>query len=576
MLPHALIITSGIGGEEARLAPGIVTAMQSLNAMGVATRLEPRDILYDPVRLERYSILILSTFPGQHDADRKYSLSYMSDEELDNLRQFVGKGGWLIMGDNIGRNYPDGTDRITLFEQLTADNWGLAECLGTAMAESNLAGYRPESKIQGDLDMDFSSSEESVIRDDMWVLVPDGATGSEIETLASLTGPGPSVPAVFRNRLGKGAVYFLATTGFLQPAGEGGFWSIDQIDRFYRYVVDDYIRSGGIKAQLNPWPGGAGSAFSVSLNADGNVEQFTRMFKFLKDEEVVPTVFVSGGVDQEIRQYLRDERVPLGSVGYSYLRYDEMSFPAAVEDILRNESSWDTDFTGFRFPFTQPGFFGLMALKEQRYSYESSIGANNIDFIHGSVVPHNLVISSDGFYSATEILEIAPTYHDDYFFLSSTDQDPAPDSLTLAEDILIYASYLQDYWNSAVKPYGGMMVFLGHPRYTAYNDATLASLSALIGEVKQDQAWITTLEEAADFRRELEAMRFFSVPGEQGFAIRVEAADNAHLEGVGLKVAGVVASAAARQGKTELSTTTQGTLVTFDAFDGQEVTITLE
>ena len=117
-LPRVLYITTGISNENAQLAQGVVVAIQALNKRGAIVRLEPRDILYDYNELTKYNIIILSTFPGYHDADRQYSLSYMSDEELHNLNQFVRQGGVMISGDNVGRNSPEGTDRILLYKQL--------------------------------------------------------------------------------------------------------------------------------------------------------------------------------------------------------------------------------------------------------------------------------------------------------------------------------------------------------------------------------------------------------------------------------------------------------------------------
>ena len=118
MLPRALFITSGNGDSRGSIAPGIVLAIQELNKYGIPVRLESRDILDKKDELLGYNLLILSTAIGYHDADRQYSLTYMSDKELENIRDFVKNGGVLIAGDNVGRNYPDGTDRITVFGQL--------------------------------------------------------------------------------------------------------------------------------------------------------------------------------------------------------------------------------------------------------------------------------------------------------------------------------------------------------------------------------------------------------------------------------------------------------------------------
>src|SRR5512133_171583 len=72
LLPKVLFITSGISDEEPQPAQGIIVALQSFNKRGVPVRLEPRDILYNYREMSRYAIIILSTFPGYHDADRRY------------------------------------------------------------------------------------------------------------------------------------------------------------------------------------------------------------------------------------------------------------------------------------------------------------------------------------------------------------------------------------------------------------------------------------------------------------------------------------------------------------------------
>jgi len=147
MLPRALFITSGISDNNVLLAKGVVIAIQTLNARGVPVRLETREILYDYEQLSKFNILILSTFPGYHDADRKYSLSYMTDEELKNLNRFVKEGGVMISGDNVGRNFFDGTDRIIKYQKLTPDNWQLSETFGLSLAERNMTGYDIEGEI---------------------------------------------------------------------------------------------------------------------------------------------------------------------------------------------------------------------------------------------------------------------------------------------------------------------------------------------------------------------------------------------------------------------------------------------
>jgi hypothetical protein len=576
LLPKVLFITSGISDEEPKLASGIVVAIQSFNKRGVPVRLEARDILYDYDELSRYAIIILSTFPGYHDADRRYSLSYMSDEELGNLEKFVRNGGVIITGDNVGRNYSDGTDRTILFNELTEDNWALSKCYGTTLTERNVIGYGFSGHLPGTVRMDFSSGQTVIFPEDMWVLVPKNIQSKGADILVSMSRAGDTIPGILENKYGNGMAFFLTSSGFLHPINDGGYWSVDQIDTFYGYVLDAYNSDNGIKARLNPWPDGAAYAFCVSLNAQGDRDQYDRVFKKLKNEDIAPTIFVPGTLDQNTREHLLSYNYPLASSGFSFINFRELNYPVTVEEILRNASSWNNDFTGFRFPFTMPTFYGIITLQEHGYKFESSIAANNLDFIQGAVIPYNLVASRDGFYKRTDILEIAPTYHDDYYFLGSLDKTTGTDSNYLSKNVRVYSEYLKDFWQYAVKPYNGLMVFLGHPRYVGYNDATLSALSDLIDLVKKDKAWIASLDQVAKFRNGLGAMEFYSEPVTNGSEIRIAAPDGIRLQGVCLNVEGKVKSATAKQGKTKVMNSGSRSQIIFEAFDGQTVNVRME
>jgi hypothetical protein len=148
-LPRVLIITTGLESSKTTLPKGIVIALQSFNQKGAIVRLEPRDILFQLDELKKYNILLLSTASGYHDADRKYSLSFMSEAEMENIREFVHSGGILISGDNVGRNKTDGTDRIVLYGKLSADNYPLAECYGLELSEKNMEGFQVFGNLSG-------------------------------------------------------------------------------------------------------------------------------------------------------------------------------------------------------------------------------------------------------------------------------------------------------------------------------------------------------------------------------------------------------------------------------------------
>jgi len=127
-LPKALFITTGINFnlEDPALPSTIVLAIQELGKNGIPVKLEDRDILFNKEELSKYQILILLTAGNIHDVDRKFSLSHMTDAELNAIRQFVKEGGFLISGDNIGRNTYDGDDRILKNGELKPDNYALS------------------------------------------------------------------------------------------------------------------------------------------------------------------------------------------------------------------------------------------------------------------------------------------------------------------------------------------------------------------------------------------------------------------------------------------------------------------
>ncbi len=575
-LPRALIITSGLSEENPQLAQGIVVAIQSLSRAGAAVRLEPRDILFDYSELSAYNILILSTFPAYHDADRKYSLSYMSDEELHNLARFVQNGGVLISGDNVGRNYTDGTDRVIVFQHLTPENWELAACFGMTLSEKNMTGYGLQGNIPSYLQWDISRNSLSRDDNELWTLVPESVVSEDVNILGYWKRGQDSTAAVTESRYGKGKAYLLALSGMLHPGNDGGFWSEEQIDKFYNYVLDNYFKDNEIGARLNPWPAGYDVAFCVSLNAEGKKEQYERVFTMLDEKKVIPTLFVNGSVGNDIKTLLKSSGYPLASSGYAYINHTELQYPQAVEDILLNENFWGTGFRGFRFPYTHPSGWSILALGEHGYTYESSIGAENLEFFHGSIIPCNLVVTSNGFYRSTDILEIAPSYHDDYYFLEALHGDAEPDSNLLEKDIKVYRKYLGNFWQYAVKPYHGLMVYLGHPAYAGFNDSTLTSLSGLIEQVKKDNTWITTLEEVAEFRSGLGSMRFIVEKDKRSYKITIDAPANVYVKDVCLNFTEEAGNVSVSEGKARIDKQEKGSRVIFDAFGGQIVSIGLK
>jgi len=569
-LPNALFITTGINfdKQDPALPEGIVIAIQSLNKRGVKVRLEPRDVLLDKDFLADFSIIILSSSIGIHDADRKYSLTYMTDHELYNLKDFVNDGGVLIAGDNIGRNYFDGSDRIKKFKQLNPTNYPLSDVFGAILEEKNMKGFKITGKKDAFKDESLKRFEYNI-----WTLVPDKVISRDLKVLASWENGNQSYPAITKNKYGKGMGYLLASSDFLQPANNGGYSGIKQIQKFYDFVVDDYLKQNDISMELNPWPNGYNHAFAITFNSGGDIKNYKFVADQMKKHEIEPVFFVNGKTKEEIKEFLIDKNIKLASSGYHFRNYKSINYSVAVNDILRNENEWKQHFTGFRFPFTTANYFGLLAADLHKYKYESSISVNNIDFIHGSVFPHNLVISHHKFYKSSELLEIAPTYHDDYFFLGSLNGEEYRSDEQMKDDILLYDQYLQDFWKIGVEPNNGLMVVLAHPNLVGKSNQTFSALKHLITTVKEKNTWMTNVDEVANYTLDMKNLKFFVDVKNKKSKIYIQSDMDKLVKGVTVNVDYKPLSASCIKGEISIKKNQEKYQIIFDAFDGQEIEI---
>jgi hypothetical protein len=564
-LPRALFITTGLQYGNGTLPKGLVIALQALNQKGVVCRMESREILYDRPELFQYNILVLSTALGYHDADRTYSLTFMSDEELEILREFVGRGGVLVAGDNLGRNYPDGTDRVAVFQQLTSENFPLADCLGGRLVERYMDDHHIELTIGDRLEGSFREKPAN----SKWALVMDSVYSDSMKVLGHWILDQDTLPALTQNRYEKGTAFLLATSDFLEPVNSGGEFSSQQISDFYHYLIDDFQGRNHIPFQLNPWPQGFEQAFCVSLNANGTLAPYQRVFDYLEQEDLNPVVFTNGLLDEEVEKFLLNKEVLLGSSGYGYQRYSNLNYPNALLDMVKNENHWGQQFSGFRFPYTSPSHWGLMALDKKGVQYESSIGANNLAFFHGAVVPYNLVVSTNQFFTTTDILEVAPVYHDDFHFYKDFLQKKDPRPKEIQKAVQLYQDYLLNFWEMGVKPYQGAMVYLGHPAYLGKSDTTMAPLQALVAKVKQENTWLTSLNEIARFRHQLSQVRFVVKEEAESYEIAVKAPAGIKIENLSLRIPFDAREATARYGIAQLKKRKNDRLLVFSGEAGQ-------
>ena len=567
--PKVLYITTGANrdGDDIDLPHGIIIALHTFNKRGITVRLEPRDVLFDKEFLFRYNIIILSTALGYHDADRQYSLTYMSDAEMKNLDEFVAKGGILIAGDNVGRNYFDGNDRLEDAGLLNKNNYPLSKTFGITQREKNLKGYKISGYITDSLKGDFTP----VFKEDLWMLVPDTIISKTLKVLAYWKSKDDSIPAIIQNDYGDGTAYLLATSDFLDAGEDSQFWNIVQLQRFYDYVAGRYLKKNNIDISLNPWPDGHQYAFSITFNAQGQKEHYQRVISKLKKRNIKPVFFVNGQVNDTVRNLLKEQKVNLASTGYHYANYDQYDYPAAVNDVLQNHYYWDKKFKGFRFPYTNPVFSGLLALDMHGYEYESSISINNLEFIHGSVFPYNIIITHDKFYKSTDVYEIGPSYHDDYYFLKHLKERNKPGKNITDKNVLLYKQYLLDFWKYSIKPYNGAMIFIGHPDLTGYNDNTFSALLNLVDTVKNDNAWVTTIDEIASFRKRFEKLNFYMENHGKNTKIIIQSQDKEPVKSMSIFLTGKPANISAKKGDVRIKEKENGFFIIFDAFDGQEI-----
>ncbi len=570
-LPKVLYITTGVNHKDndIDLPKGIIVAIQIFNKSGIPVRLEPRDVLFDKDFLFDYDIIILSTSLGYHDADRKYSLTYMTDAELKNLDDFVMKGGVLIAGDNIGRNYFDGTDRLGDANKLNKNNYPLTKTFGVVLEEKNMKGYHIEGNISDSLKGEFLSK----VDEDLWTLVPDTIISKSLKSLAYWKNQKDSIPAIMQNDYGDGTAFLLSSSDFLDINPESDYWNINQLEIFYKYVTNHYFEKNNISCTLNPWPNGYSYAFCATFNSQGNIEQYKKIISGLNKYKIKPSFFVNGLSNDTVMNYLKGANVELASTGLKYENYENYDYPTAINDILSNEKKWNRKFKGFRFPFTNPEFSGLLAIDIHNYSYESSISVNNLEFLHGSVFPYNIIITHNKFYKSTNILEIAPLYHDDYFFLNELVDKKKINRKKIMEKTMIYSQYLNDFWNYSVKPYNGLMVYLGHPAITGYNDTTFLSLQNIIDTIRNDNTWLTSIGEIADFRNKYDKLDFYTGKSDTGINIAVRSDNDNIVKGISINLEKRPVKATANRGKVKILERNGKYSIVFDAFNGQNINI---
>lgn len=568
-VPRVLIITTGKDGT-GTLPEGALLTMESFIRHGAYARINTRDALLDDAYLAEFDILLLLTAIDYHDADRQYSLTYMDDIELEMLSSWVHNGGVLIAGDNIGRNLRNGSDRISIFGRLEPDNWPISETFGVMMSERNMEGFT----LVGDIADTLRGELLPELGPGSWILVPDSLLNENVRILAAWENDSLQFPALVMNHFGDGFSILLPSSYLLHPSNEGGHWSAVQIDAFCQMVLNEFYSRFPARIGFNPWPNAHPAAFAVSLNSDGNHEDYQRTLKLLGKKNITPTLFVSGDINVEVRNMLEMTSVNIQSIGLRKTNMRDLSFAETVFQIEMNERHWNNHFTGFRFPFTLNSFWGMDYLHRKQYIYESSIGVDHTQSFLGSLFPYHLPIFQDENYHVLNIIEVGPMALDDYFYFRMIQEEEIINHAAIFEKSLLYDEYLRQFWKYNALASGGMMVYLGHPLFTGFNDTTLSPLTNIIDTVRKDGGWITTMEEIASRWMAIDNVCFY-VKGDRKdknrFFITVKMPERETLNQVTLKLEGKPRKVSALKGGVKTQKHNENWFIIFDATNGQKI-----
>lgn len=503
-LPKVLLLTTGDGDGRGTVSDGVVIALQAFNKLGAFVRLENREVLLKPDILAQYTILILPTSLSYHDADIKFSLTYLSEVEMKYINTWVENGGTLIAGDNIGRNTLDGTDRVSINGELNEENWELGKCFGIKLQERNMSGFAIEENNlniwNGQIAPSFSEGN--------WVLATTETSSNLSKVLANWKNMKEESPAIILNKYGRGNAILVTPFQILHPANDGGYSSVKEIENFYKYVYELSVEKRKYPIFLNPWKNGHKAAFCLTFDDGGDKIQYDRIFNFLKENNLNANFFVSSNNDQEIINALsKNNYIDLQGHSHSHANFRQLSYPETMREILLSEQFWDRNFTGFRFPFASNSYWGMYILNSLGYTFDSSIAANHLEFYRGTIFPYNIPIFNENFYQTLDILELSQIFHDDWHFYQKILDDDNYTEKEQKKDALLFEKYLTNFWDYAVKPNNGLMVFMGHPMYSAISEITMIPLQKITEKVIQDDAWISTPDEVANYWNKLKDLK---------------------------------------------------------------------
>ncbi|MFO7896173.1 MAG: polysaccharide deacetylase family protein [Candidatus Cloacimonadales bacterium] len=521
-LPKTLFITSGDGDGRGTVSDGVILAMQELNSHGAIVKLDNRKILYQPQELAQYQILIISTAYGYHDADRLYSLSFLSEIEMINISNWVEQGGILI-GDNfLGRNRLDGSDRISQQGLLDNNNWALSKCFQVELLEKNMKDFQVVSqneKIwQGDITEVYGEAE--------WTTVISKLLGSESEIWANWQAGNETYPAIVKTNFGKGKAILLANFNLLHPASDGGFSSSEEIGNFYHEILQLTQENRQYPVALHPWKFAKSTAFTISFDDGGKNSEYERILDFVEQNKLQSNFFISNKITTEQLAKLRkSDNINLEMHSYSRADFRKLSYAQTCQELQQNRALLPAA-TGFRFPLTNNSYHGLLGLEEENMLFDSSIGVNHLEFYRGSIFPYNIPIFSDGYFRSLDLLEISQIFHDDWYFYQKILTDKTYDKSQQIIDSKRFSAYLTSLWTRAILPNKGMMVIMAHPLYSGYSQQTLQPLQDMLDLARKDDSWICSIDQIARHWNQLLDLKLKIVESDKHLQISLHSASN--------------------------------------------------
>jgi len=452
-----------------------------INSTATAFPCESRDILLQPERLARYDILLIPDIHGYHDHVPSAGLNRMSREELENIRRWVENGGTLVASFNTGRDTPRGQDRMVLFGALQAPAWPLGRCLTGPVRE------RPLRRAA----LAWSGGDTIAHVQEAWLPLSGQAPRGARVWSYWLSDDG-RFPAFMSVPCGKGHWIVIPSFRLLHPAADGGWSGASTLRRAYDSIVHAALPSGAPVTGIWPWPHGREAAYAQTFDDGGNLSQYRRVLRFVDRFELPTVFFITAEVQGPIRRLLdQNPHIDIQGHSHSHPDFRRIDYPATRRELLLNVRDLGKQPEGFRFPYVSNSFYGMLALDDLGFVYETSIAAPHKEFVRGSVVPYNIPVFRDDYYRTLNLLEISQIYRSDwYFYQASLDTVPYTGALQ-ARDAARFRSYLREYFLTYVKPRHGAMVFLGHPMYSGYSDVTMQP--DLLELLQKENVWITGL-----------------------------------------------------------------------------------